>query len=128
MSDAPQRPEPPSPLLFLAEVLYGAMMGFLPAFLIFLAVTADFTNGFGIMVIILIFGALYHFAGWVLVMAPVHTLRWSWRKLTGQPAPEQPKEPMPPRHWVERAGFWSGFALINLLMLRASLRMSEGLA
>ena len=129
MSDAPQRPEPPSPLLFLGEVLFGAMMGFLPAFLIFLSLNAGFTNALGIMAIIVIFGTLYHFAGWVLVMVPFHILRWLWRKLTGQPAPapEPPEEPRAPRHWAERAGFWSGFALINLLMLRAGLTMSEGL-
>ena len=126
MSDTPQMP---SPLLFLAEVFYGAMMGFAPAFLIMLAINAGFTNALAIMAIVLVFGALYHFAGWVLVMAPFQILRWSWRKLTGQPAPapEPPPPPAAPRHWVERAGFWSGFALINLLMLRASLTTSEGL-
>ncbi|MFD1794486.1 hypothetical protein FQV27_07640 [Paracoccus aurantiacus] len=130
MSDAPQKPELPSPLHFLGEVLFGAMMGLLPAFLIFLTFNAGFTNAIGIMAIILVFGGLYHFAGWVIVMAPLHILRWSWRKLTGQPspAPIPPAPPAAPRHWVERAGFWSGFALINLLMLRAGLNISEGLS
>lgn len=39
-----------------------------------------------------------------------------------------PQKPAPQRHWVEKAGLWSGFALINLLMLRAGLTMSEGLS
>lgn len=130
MNDAPQKPEPPSPLLFLAEVFYGVVMGFLPAFLIFLSVRTGFTNAVAILAIIIAFAAVYHLLGWLIVMAPFHALRWVWRKLTGQPAPapEPPPPAAQPRHWVEKAGFWSGFALINLVMLRAGLTMSEGVS
>ena len=127
MTGAPHRAEPPSPAMFLGQVIDGGMMGFFPAFLIFLALRTDIAKAMGIFAIMLVFAALYQAMGWSLVMGPFYLLRWIWRKLTGRPAtkPEPPKAPKAPRHWVEKAGFWSGFVLIILLMLRASLPLPE---
>lgn len=126
MSDSRPDAQTPSPLRLAGDVFFGAVLGTTPGFFLFLGTSFSWSTAVWFSGFILIFGILSHFAGWALFILPFKVLRWLWQRMQGDtPAEPEEPEPQPRTHWISTAGFWSGFAIMTLLWLRAGLQIYE---
>ncbi|MDO5630923.1 MAG: hypothetical protein Q4G22_03700 [Paracoccus sp. (in: a-proteobacteria)] len=118
----------PSPLSFLGTFLlglfFGGMFGFLLTVAMFFIQLSSPLEGIMLFAGLIAIAGVYHLLGWAVFVLPFKTIKWLWQWVNGHPVSTKvTKQPAPvtATHWTERAAYWSGFALMLLLILRGNL-------